>query len=157
MLQLRTCSIRYYVMFFDVFFFKQKTAYEMRISDWSSDVCSSDLSTRAANRLQGVAPATALQFAKHRCHDARARGTKGMPQGDRAAIDVQLVPRNTQFLHPGDRHAGTSLIHLEQIDIIDRQSGTGQPLARRSDRAGQHQFRVRTDGDETAAKPDERR
>src|SRR3546814_14422041 len=27
------------------FFFKQKTAYEMRISDWSSDVCSSDLRT----------------------------------------------------------------------------------------------------------------
>src|SRR3546814_3883858 len=27
----------------NVFFFKQKTAYEMRISDWSSDVCSSDL------------------------------------------------------------------------------------------------------------------
>src|SRR3546814_3072538 len=33
-------SVRYY---FDVCFFKQKTAYEMRISDWSSDVCSSDL------------------------------------------------------------------------------------------------------------------
>src|SRR3546814_7002980 len=31
-----------------VFFFKQKTAYEMRISDWSSDVCSSDLFGRAA-------------------------------------------------------------------------------------------------------------
>src|SRR3546814_7930944 len=30
------------------FFFKQKTAYEMRISDWSSDVCSSDLQTRVA-------------------------------------------------------------------------------------------------------------
>src|SRR3546814_7640881 len=29
------------------FFFKQKTAYEMRISDWSSDVCSSDLARRA--------------------------------------------------------------------------------------------------------------
>src|SRR3546814_3827754 len=28
---------------FDVFVFKQKTAYEVRISDWSSDVCSSDL------------------------------------------------------------------------------------------------------------------
>src|SRR3546814_9263385 len=28
---------------FIIFFFKQKTAYEMRISDWSSDVCSSDL------------------------------------------------------------------------------------------------------------------
>src|SRR3546814_4798461 len=30
------------------FFFKQKTAYEMRISDWSSDVCSSDLVEREA-------------------------------------------------------------------------------------------------------------
>src|SRR3546814_4492664 len=30
-------------MLFIFFFFKQKTAYEMRISDWSSDVCSSDL------------------------------------------------------------------------------------------------------------------
>src|SRR3546814_6380802 len=36
------------------FFFKQKTAYEMRISDWSSDVCSSDLSreTRHARRRE---------------------------------------------------------------------------------------------------------
>src|SRR3546814_4988575 len=31
------------VVVFCFFFFKQKTAYEMRISDWSSDVCSSDL------------------------------------------------------------------------------------------------------------------
>src|SRR3546814_16449590 len=35
-------------MFIIVFFFKQKTAYEMRISDWSSDVCSSDLSGMGA-------------------------------------------------------------------------------------------------------------
>src|SRR3546814_8520837 len=33
---------------FVFFFFKQKTAYEMRISDWSSDVCSSDLNGQAA-------------------------------------------------------------------------------------------------------------
>src|SRR3546814_8577703 len=33
---------------YSVFFFKQKTAYEMRISDWSSDVCSSDLRAQAA-------------------------------------------------------------------------------------------------------------
>src|SRR3546814_7116780 len=33
----------YSSFFFIFFFFKQKTAYEMRISDWSSDVCSSDL------------------------------------------------------------------------------------------------------------------
>src|SRR3546814_4660454 len=32
-----------YSVFFCFLFFKQKTAYEMRISDWSSDVCSSDL------------------------------------------------------------------------------------------------------------------
>src|SRR3546814_2315609 len=32
------------------FFFKQKTAYEMRISDWSSDVCSSDLRSAPARR-----------------------------------------------------------------------------------------------------------
>src|SRR3546814_5418420 len=40
-------------VFYIFFFFKQKTAYEMRISDWSSDVCSSDLSTVAkCGRLQ---------------------------------------------------------------------------------------------------------
>src|SRR3546814_10870479 len=34
-----------------VFFFKQKTAYEMRISDWSSDVCSSDLLSPEQTRI----------------------------------------------------------------------------------------------------------
>src|SRR3546814_5021718 len=37
-------------MVFLVFFFKQKTAYEMRISDWSSDVCSSDLALNLGGR-----------------------------------------------------------------------------------------------------------
>src|SRR3546814_2498281 len=42
------------------FFFKQKTAYEMRISDWSSDVCSSDL-----NRADGVLiPQRAVKLAE---------------------------------------------------------------------------------------------
>src|SRR3546814_1632715 len=47
---------------FVFFFFKQKTAYEMRISDWSSDVCSSDLEMSdpliciflAASRIYGI-------------------------------------------------------------------------------------------------------
>src|SRR3546814_8419858 len=39
------------------FFFKQKTAYEMRMSDWSSDVCSSDLATRALRWAAGEAKA----------------------------------------------------------------------------------------------------
>src|SRR3546814_6400480 len=36
-----------------IFFFKQKTAYEMRISDWSSDVCSSDLAATVLPDLAG--------------------------------------------------------------------------------------------------------
>src|SRR3546814_12024354 len=44
-------------MYFIFLFFKQKTAYEMRISDWSSDVCSSDLSGEPlADRIVTTAP-----------------------------------------------------------------------------------------------------
>src|SRR3546814_8701003 len=42
-----------YVIFLSFFFFKQKTAYEMRISDWSSDVCSSDLTTGLDPEAEG--------------------------------------------------------------------------------------------------------
>src|SRR3546814_4693622 len=38
------------------FFFKQKTAYEMRISDWSSDVCSSDLIMEVERRIAAILP-----------------------------------------------------------------------------------------------------
>src|SRR3546814_18590130 len=41
-----------------VFFFKQKTAYEMRISDWSSDVCSSDLALYPDVRLDATGDKT---------------------------------------------------------------------------------------------------
>src|SRR3546814_5659609 len=46
-----------------VFVFKQKTAYEMRISDWSSDVCSSDL-LREAVELRSVLADAALEVAR---------------------------------------------------------------------------------------------
>ena len=39
------------IPFFLFFFFKQKTAYEMVMSDWSSDVCSSDLFTQSLEHL----------------------------------------------------------------------------------------------------------
>src|SRR3546814_10330577 len=42
-----TFMLYYFVHSLFFFFFKQKTAYEMRISDWSSDVCSSDLGIAA--------------------------------------------------------------------------------------------------------------
>src|SRR3546814_3581521 len=48
-LSLDVCNI-----VFCFFFFKQKTAYEMRISDWSSDVCSSDLHQKANSVMIGT-------------------------------------------------------------------------------------------------------
>src|SRR3546814_5126365 len=45
------------------FFFKQKTAYELRISDWSSDVCSSDLSGRRTRRHDGGEQAEGYGYA----------------------------------------------------------------------------------------------
>src|SRR3546814_3319292 len=50
------------------FFFKQKTAYEMRISDWSSDVCSSDLVPSA----QGPPSSESRSSAGTRCSGNRA-------------------------------------------------------------------------------------
>src|SRR3546814_7153957 len=46
--------IRYVIFVRLFFFFKQKTAYEMRISDWSSDVCSSDLRDPLTHGLDAV-------------------------------------------------------------------------------------------------------
>src|SRR3546814_1971359 len=62
------------------FFFKQKTAYEMRISDWSSDVCSSDLCIHGWRNAQSGGSA-----ACHRCarppgqHEQRKPGRGGDP------------------------------------------------------------------------------
>src|SRR3546814_12280000 len=52
------------------FFFKQKTAYEMRISDWSSDVCSSDLNDRGCRRRYTLPwSARACEWSDHRRDD----------------------------------------------------------------------------------------
>src|SRR3546814_9708235 len=56
-------------MVYVFFFFKQKTAYEMRISDWSSDVCSSDLLPTDNRSAQGASDR--LQVT---CADARRNG-----------------------------------------------------------------------------------
>src|SRR3546814_7844965 len=62
------------------FFFKQKTAYEMRISDWSSDVCSSDLSYDLVDPTAPVPDATLYPTIK---------------AGDRLGIGYD--PRNTDL------------------------------------------------------------
>src|SRR3546814_14239297 len=50
-----------------VFFFKQKTAYEMRISDWSSDVCSSDLTDCAATDIPSPTSSSAKAWRNPSC------------------------------------------------------------------------------------------
>src|SRR3546814_2688833 len=68
-----------------VFFFKQKTAYEMRISDWSSDVCSSDLAA-PAKTASATAPASDAavnpegeKLYKTVCFACHASGVMGAP------------------------------------------------------------------------------
>src|SRR3546814_18895549 len=61
------------------FFFKQKTAYEMRISDWSSDVCSSDLKDRLmpvdlARERRIARRDPHIRLGEHHLHIAEQRG-----------------------------------------------------------------------------------
>src|SRR3546814_4251302 len=71
------CILYVVFCFFVFFFFKQKTAYEMRISDWSSDVCSSDL-PRGGDRGARQLPA---QLDRRRGARSR-RSPQGRPQDD---------------------------------------------------------------------------
>src|SRR3546814_2072919 len=73
----------FFSILFYFFFFKQKTAYEMRISDWSSDVCSSDLLLYVVISTQGDGnpPEDALGFVEF------LRGRKA-PRLDQLAFAV---------------------------------------------------------------------
>src|SRR3546814_6551382 len=81
----------------DVFFFKQKTAYEMRISDWSSDVCSSDL--RSAEHA--AADRTALDRGHRPGTDDRVRHGD-FPDRTAAVVDDArgLWPSPAQSVQP---------------------------------------------------------
>src|SRR3546814_8142760 len=81
------------------FFFKQKTAYEMRISDWSSDVCSSDLPAfeGTQHRLGFVfvdgSKADRDVFEQLGCHAAEAHHDERSEQGIAARAEDQFDPR----------------------------------------------------------------
>src|SRR3546814_11903754 len=56
-----------------VFFFKQKTAYELRISDWSSDGCPSDLSPGRSGPRRAVSRCTATSSSRSPCRSEERR------------------------------------------------------------------------------------
>src|SRR3546814_16532464 len=64
-----------------VFFCKQKTAYDMRISDWSSDVCSSDLDEAAGDHRR--------QRGQDRRHRMKARDQRRRGEGHQAIGDEE--------------------------------------------------------------------
>src|SRR3546814_4360701 len=78
-----TVEIFCVVMLF-LFFFKLKTAYEMRISDWSSDVCSSDLIGRGGGRNVGRAAAGRTDVFAHQAQRRHA-GYREIAFADRRA------------------------------------------------------------------------
>src|SRR3546814_16470167 len=82
--------MNYYISFF---FFKQKTAYEMRISDWSSDVCSSDLIASTE-----VAPADVFVIAVPTPHDEEHRPDIGHVLSAARAIAPKLEVGNLVIL-----------------------------------------------------------
>src|SRR3546814_1028607 len=73
-----------------LFFFKQKTAYEMRISDWSSDVCSSDLAPCAAADHQMEQPCY-RPFGIAAFYKAHFRPSLRHPLLDHAKIDAAFA------------------------------------------------------------------
>src|SRR3546814_17648389 len=74
---------RWFVAMRSIFFFKQKTAYEMRISDWSSDVCSSDLLRRIA--------APRRPFRIERGHQLDQRALRGRDVHRAGAVEDRAV------------------------------------------------------------------
>src|SRR3546814_1425163 len=93
---------------FFVFFFKQKTAYEMRISDWSSDVCSSDLLKLLLDRMS-VHRDEVAQWRWGGGHDARAARSRNISN---AMLPARLTTK-WRDLETGDRNlAGVRAIEV---------------------------------------------
>src|SRR3546814_4918215 len=95
-----------------MFFFKQKTVYELLISDWSSDVCSSDLQRIAAAREQAcligrqIAARGAAEFdrARDRARAERPRATAARDPHHRQPIGNQRVERDRKSTRLNSSH-----------------------------------------------------
>src|SRR5881296_3018068 len=113
------------------FFFKQKTAYEMLLCDWSSDVCSSDLEhlPRRGARLAQRLPRAADRVAAAGAHHARPPGRilRHRPEPDGGPVGLELFSEND-----GEPRLG-ALAHLGPVDRerddpvgADAQPGVGR-------------------------------
>src|SRR3546814_10025373 len=107
-------------MLVSFFFFKQKTAYEMRISDWSSDVFSSDLrvymrsmATRRQHAATNVVLKDGIAFLKSLGYDLVIVETAGIGQSDSEIVDLVDFP---MYVMTSDYGAASQ---LEKIDMID--------------------------------------
>src|SRR3546814_10009544 len=89
-------------LFMCFFFFKQKTAYEMRISDWSSDVCSSDLARIHAQEVVAV---------QSRVHvDVQMRHLLGCSGTDRVPQAQTLVRKGLAYRRSEERRVGKECV-----------------------------------------------
>src|SRR3546814_10760484 len=100
------------------FFFKQKTAYEMRISDWSSDVCSSDLMAGKKLSVEDRQDIVDL-FAQycHRVDHADGEGWAALFTSD-GAFDIKGITR----LEGTEQLRGMPAVVSEQGNGTDRKS-----------------------------------
>src|SRR3546814_9172464 len=70
------------------FFFKQKTAYDVRISDWSSDVCSSDLPSEMYGDNYGYRSGLNQSMVDHLANKARYLERLAMPEAGDVVLDI---------------------------------------------------------------------
>src|SRR3546814_8689282 len=87
-----------------VFFFKKKTAYEMRISDWSSDVCSSDCPARPGDRASED-----TRMGTHHDRDADRRRTHGARRVQRRRSRARDRPARRPAARKAARDAGQEI------------------------------------------------
>src|SRR3546814_11742669 len=96
------------------FFFKQKTAYEMRISDWSSDVCSSDLAKQDIRVLESSLSLYKLDNFNYPSTQQGLEALVAKPSGDpepknyKSGGYIQSLPKDPwgspyQYLSPGSK------------------------------------------------------
>src|SRR3546814_3705937 len=95
------------------FFFKQKTAYEMRISDWSSDVCSSDLDPEKLVGLAGITRAYERKLHALSCVLDRADDREQWLQAlDRPVVILtpESLPSGATSLRSEERRVGKECV-----------------------------------------------